>query len=187
MSIWTKNPKTGMVSVEGKRYQARGMSRGHNFQRREIMKKKYDPMFLGVTPEKWVKFFQEVFFSSWVKKPQLETVEECVRIFSSIAGDEKMWERFEVRGKFPVLQKKDSLIVYETTSERKIVYDLNRQEVYTRGLRGSENFLAWLEDFFGPHLKEWDQEFYQEEKEELEAFSGQPTFQELLRQAASKQ
>ena len=149
------------------------------------MEKKYDPMFLGVTPEKWVKFFQEVFFTSWPSKPPLKTVGECLNIFSSIAGDEEAWKEFEVRGKFPALQTEGSLIVYKTISGRKIVYDLNRQEVYTRELRGSENFLAWLEDFFGPHLKEWDQEFYQEEKPE--AFSGQPTFRELLHQAASKQ
>ena len=114
----------------------------------------YDPMFTGVTEKDILLFLHDIFVRN--EDPEREQI-------GSLEGVLKFFRTRRKSGKLYVDHSFDrhtkifwcgEYFVYITISKRLVVYNPVKQEVYTRGMRNSQSFLSWTEEFLGRHIPE---------------------------------
>ena len=114
----------------------------------------YDPMFTGVKERNFLLFLHDIFVRN--EDPEREQI-------GSLEGVLNFFEARRKSGKLYVDHYSErhtkifwcgEYFVYITISRRVLVYNPARREVYTRGMRNSQSFLSWAEEFLGHHIPE---------------------------------
>jgi len=114
----------------------------------------YDPMFTGVKERKFLLFLHDIFVQKEnPKREQISSLEEVVKLFETRRESGELYvDRYSER--HTKIFWCGEYFVYITISRRVLVYNPVKQEVYTRGMRNSQNFLSWMESFLGHHIPE---------------------------------
>jgi len=117
------------------------------------------PCFTSVSDGDYVKWFVSIFGCHYVDndktkdlEKELGTARNCLTFFHSI---EKSDRQVFLDKEGPDMWERKGIVFYRTISRRFLAYDSGSQRVFTRNMCQSECFLAWCEEYFGLHSKEF--------------------------------
>jgi hypothetical protein len=114
----------------------------------------YDPMFVGVKERKFLLFLHDIFVRNEdPEREQVGSLEEIVMFFESRRKSGELYVDHSFDWHTRIFWCGE-YFVYITISRRVLVYNPARREVYTRGMRNSQSFLSWAEEFLGHHIPE---------------------------------
>lgn len=129
----------------------------------EIQMKQYDPMWVDVSEEKFMLFLHNTYVVHHrTRTKKTLTLKEFEEFFEQTIHQDDWMEEIPsgLQSKPMFSIREEGVVLYTTSSNRTFAFNPERREVYSRGMKDSENFLLVAEKFLGDHTKEWNSEFF---------------------------